>query len=79
MLLYSKSVPSILVHLDDVTYKRLDEIVSSTKRQRAEFLRSAVKEAILKHEYARIREGYTKKPDSGADADHWSTCEEFNP
>jgi len=78
-IVYSeKRMPSILVQLDDATYKRLNEIAPSAKRQRTEFVRSAVKEAIRRHEYARIREAYKKKPDSDAIADDWSTCEEFD-
>ena len=73
-----KRMPSILVQLDDATYKRLNEIAPWAKRQRTEFVRSAVKEAIRRHEYARIREAYNKKPDSDATADDWSTCEEFD-
>jgi hypothetical protein len=44
---------------------------------RTEFIRQAVKEAIRKQEYARIREAYRKRPDSAAGGDDWSNCEKF--
>ena len=70
-------MPSVLIHLDDATIKALNQIAPAARRQRTEFIRRAVKEAIRKHEYARIREGYRKQPDSAAEADDWSDAEEF--
>ena len=70
-------MPSILIHLDDATYRALNQLAPSAKRQRTEFIRRAVKEAIRKREYANIREAYRQKPDSAAEADDWSTREEF--
>jgi len=68
---------SILIQLDDATYKALNQVAPAAKRRRTEFIRQAVKEAIRRHEYARIRESYRKQPDSAADCDDWSNCEEF--
>jgi predicted transcriptional regulator len=70
-------VPVILVDLDDATLRALNQLAPAKKRQRSEFIRQAVKDAILKHEFARMREAYRKQPDSGSDADDWSNCEEF--
>ncbi len=70
-------MPSILIHLDDSTSKALDRIAPAKQRKRAEFIRQAVKTAIRNHEYAQIREAYRRQPDSAADADDWSSCEEF--
>ena len=70
-------MPSILVELDNATFKRLNAVAPAAKRQRSEFVRNAVKEAILKQEFARIREAYERIPDSAAEADDWSNCEEF--
>ena len=67
---------SILLQLDDTTYKALDRIAPAA-RQRTEFVRRAVREAIRRHEYTRIRQAYRKQPDSAADNDDWSNCEEF--
>ena len=71
-------MPSILIQLDDATYRALNEVAPSAKRQRTDFIRRAVKDAIRKHEYARIREAYLKTPDSASEADDWSSCEEFD-
>jgi predicted transcriptional regulator len=71
-------MPSILIQLDDATFRALNQLAPATKRQRTEFVRNAVKDAIRKQEYAAIREAYRKQPDSAADADDWSSCEEFN-
>jgi predicted transcriptional regulator len=70
-------VPSILVELDDATFKRLNEIAPSAKRQRSEFVRSAVKDAIRRREFAQMRAAYLKTPDTETAADDWSGCEEF--
>jgi predicted transcriptional regulator len=68
---------SILIQLDDATLKSLDRIAPAAKRQRAEFIRQAVKEAIRKREYEQIREAYLRQPDSCSDADDWSNAEEW--
>jgi hypothetical protein len=70
-------VPSILIQLDDATYRQLNQVAPSARRQRAEFVRRAVKEALRRHEYAHMREAYRKQPDAAAEADDWSNCEEF--
>ena len=70
-------MPSILIQLDEPTLKALDRVAPAAKRQRAEFVRQAVKTAIRKREYAKIREGYLGRPDSADEADDWSNAEEF--
>jgi predicted transcriptional regulator len=70
-------VPSILITLDNETFRALNQVAPAAKRKRTDFIRQAIKEAIRKQEYARIREAYLKQPDSGAEADNWSNCEEF--
>jgi len=72
-------MPSILIQLDDLTLKSLDKIAPAAKRQRAEFIRQAVKDAIRRHEYKQIREAYLRQPDSAADADDWSSAEDWKP
>jgi len=69
---------SILIQLDDVTLRSLDRIAPAAKRQRAEFIRQAVKDAIRKREYEQIREAYLRQPDSAADADNWANAEEWH-
>jgi len=68
---------SILIQLDDATLKSLDRIAPAAKRQRAEFIRRAVKDAIRKSEYEQIREAYLRQPDSAADADDWANAEDW--
>jgi predicted transcriptional regulator len=75
--LYTHIVPSVLVQLDEATYQALNQIAPSAKRQRTEFIRRAVREAIRRYEFARIRQAYEKQPDSAAEADNWASCEEF--
>jgi predicted transcriptional regulator len=70
-------MPSILIQLDDATFRALNQIVPAAKRKRTEFIRQAVKEAIRRKEYTRIREAYLKQPDSAAGSDDWSNCEKF--
>jgi len=70
-------MPSILIRLDDATYKALNQIAPAVKAKRTEFIRQAVKEAIRKHEYERIRAAYRKQPNFAAGSDDWSNCEKF--
>lgn len=70
-------MPSILVHFDDITYRALNKAAPAAKRMRAEFIRTAVKEAIRKREFARMREAYRGQPDSEDEADDWSNPEEY--
>jgi metal-responsive CopG/Arc/MetJ family transcriptional regulator len=50
-------MPSILVQFDEATLQALDRIAPVAKRERAEFIRQAVKEAIRKQEFAQIAKG----------------------
>lgn len=70
-------MPSILIQLDQATYKALNQIAPAAKRKRTEFVRQAVKEAIRKAEFSRIREAYEEQPDSASEADDWATFESF--
>ena len=72
-------MPSILIQLDEATLNALNRIAPAAKRLRTDFIRQAVKEAIRKREYERIREGYLRQPDSSADADDWSSAGEWKP
>ena len=60
---------------DPANLASIDRI--APERQRAEFIQLAVKEAICRREYDRIREGYLRQPDTPADADSWSSAEEW--
>jgi len=72
-------MPSILIQLDESLLRSLNKIAPATKRQRAEFIRQAVREAIRKREYEAIREAYLRQPDSADDADDWSNADEWKP
>jgi hypothetical protein len=68
---------SVLVQLDDETYRALNKLVPPTQRRRMGFIRKAIKDAIRREECQKIRHAYKVHPDSSADADDWSTAEEF--
>jgi len=72
-------MPSVLVQLDEETYRSLNKVAPPNKRKRTEFIRRAIQEAIHAREFARMREAYRRQPDSATDIDDWSNCEEFNP
>ena len=76
----SSYIPSnalYIVQLDEPLLRSLNKVAPAAKRQRAEFIRMAVKEAIRKREYEAIREAYLRHPDSPDDADDWSNAEEW--
>jgi metal-responsive CopG/Arc/MetJ family transcriptional regulator len=68
---------SLLVQLDEPTYRALNRIAPAAKRQRAEFVRSAIRKAIRETEEQRTRRAYLQQPDSEAEADNWSSAEEW--
>ena len=70
-------MPTIRVQLDPATFRALIHAAGVAQFRPAEFIRQAVKEAIRTHEFACMKQAYLKQPDSGADANHWSNCEEF--
>ena len=63
--------------MHDRTPKVLDRVAPAAKRQRAEFIREAVRKEIREREYAKIRDGYAAQPDSAHEADDWSRAREF--
>ena len=70
-------MPSILIQLDDATYRALNQIPqplngngpsSSVKPSRRQFAGRNT------HVFVKA---YRKQPDSAADSDDWSSCEKF--
>lgn len=72
-------MPSILIQVDEPLLRSLNNVAPAAKRQRAEFIRQAVRDAIRKREYEQIRQAYRLQPDSAEDADDWSNAEEWKP
>jgi metal-responsive CopG/Arc/MetJ family transcriptional regulator len=68
---------SILIQLDEQTLRALDRIAPAAKRQRAEFIRQAIKTALWKAEEERTRRAYLSNPDTETEADDWSNAEKF--
>ena len=64
-------MPKVLVQFEDATLEAIDRIAPAAKRKRAEFIRSAVKDAIFRYEQERMREAYRLQPDSVQRADPW--------
>jgi predicted transcriptional regulator len=72
-------MPSVLVQLDDATYKALNQVVAPANRKRTEFIHAAIKEAIRRRVNANMREAYRSQPVRAAESDSWSNCEKFEP
>lgn len=70
---------SLLVQLDEPTYRALNRIAPAAKRQRAEFVRSAIRKAIRETEEQKTQRAYIEQPDSEAEADDWSSAEKWKP
>ena len=70
---------AFLVQLDEPTYRALNRIAPARKRRRSQFIREAIRRAIREAEYDAIRAAYEAHPDSEAEADDWSTAEEYKP
>lgn len=69
----------LLIQLDEQTLTALNRVAAPGKRQRSEFIRQAIRNAIRKAEYRAMREAYRKQPDTSEPTDDWSTPEEFKP
>ena len=70
-------MPQVLVQFEPATLEAIDRIAPRAKRKRADFIRKAVKDAIFRHEQARMREAYRRKPDSADEADAWELPEDW--
>jgi predicted transcriptional regulator len=68
---------SLLIQLDDATVRALDRISPPRQRQRSEFIRSAIKQAIRRAEFEAMKNAYLRKPDAESEADDWSDAEDF--
>lgn len=68
---------SLLVQLDEPTYRALNRIAPAAKRQQAEFVRSAIRKAIRETEEERTRQAYLHQPDSEAEAGDRLSAEEW--
>jgi gamma-glutamyl:cysteine ligase YbdK (ATP-grasp superfamily) len=68
---------SLLVQLDEPTYRALNRVAPAAKRQHAEFVRSAIRKAIRETEEERTRRAYLEQPDTEAEADDWSSAEKW--
>ena len=66
-----------MVHFDESTLKAIDRVAPAAKRQRADFIRKAVKDALFQRETERMREAYRLQPDSVGDANTWDPPEDW--
>ena len=74
-------MPQVLVHFDEATLHAIDRVAPAAKRQRADFIRRAVKDALFHRETERMREAYHLQPDVPSDAagsaEVWELPEEW--
>jgi len=70
---------ALLVQLDEATYRALDRVAPPANRRRSQFVREAIRRAVREAEFAHMRHAYLAQPDSEAEADDWSTAEEYKP
>ncbi len=68
-------MPQVLVHFDEATLQAIDRVAPAAKRQRADFIRRAVKDALFALETDRMREAYRLQPDTSDGADVWEQPE----
>ncbi|HYA15954.1 MAG TPA: hypothetical protein VEF06_00740 [Bryobacteraceae bacterium] len=69
-------MPQILIQFESSTLEAIDRIAPAAKRQRADFIRKAVKDAIFRHEQKKMREAYRLQPDTGEET-VWDMPEEW--
>lgn len=71
------TVGRLLIRLDDAVFDELARAAAAANASIGEFASAAIRRAIREAEYARMREAYLASPDSEAEADDWSTAEEY--
>lgn len=57
--------------------RAIDRVAPAAKRQRADFIRRAVKDALFLRETERMREAYRLQPDTAQAAEAWELPEEW--
>ncbi|MBM3797357.1 MAG: hypothetical protein FJW31_25670 [Acidobacteria bacterium] len=67
----------MLIHFDEATLQAIDRVAPAAKRQRADFIRRAVKDALFLLENQRMREAYRLQPDVDESAEAWEQPEEW--
>jgi metal-responsive CopG/Arc/MetJ family transcriptional regulator len=68
---------SLLVQLDEPTFRALNRVAPAAERQRAEFVRAAIRKAIREAEEARTRQAYMETPETESTGDDWSNAGEW--
>jgi metal-responsive CopG/Arc/MetJ family transcriptional regulator len=68
---------SLLIQIDAATLRALNRIAPTAQRKRAEFVRAAIRKAILEAEEERTRLAYLEHPDTETAADDWREAEEW--
>lgn len=72
-------MPQILVDLDEATLAALNRVAPAAPRQRAEFIRTAVKAALRELEFERMRIAYRQQPNiAGREAHDWANAERWD-
>jgi predicted transcriptional regulator len=62
---------SLLVQLDDPTYRALEKVAPAAERKRSDFIRRAIRQAILNAEEEHTRQAYVRQPDIFTGEDDW--------
>ena len=62
---------SLLVQLDDPTYRALERVAPSAERKRSDFIRRAIRQAIMDAEEERTRQAYSRQPQEAQGEDDW--------
>lgn len=70
-------MPQVLVQFEQSTLDAIDRIAPAAKRQRSEFIRKAVKDALFRREQEIMRRAYQANPDLVEDAGRWELPEEW--
>jgi Arc/MetJ-type ribon-helix-helix transcriptional regulator len=76
MGLYSSIVKQLIVEIDDATAERLERVAPSRARQRSEFVRAALREALDRALETETAAAYRRQPDS---PEEYFDSEEWEP
>ncbi len=68
-------MPQVLIHFGEATLRAIDWVAPAATRQRADFIRRAVKDALFLRETERMREASRLQPDVAEAAEVWELPE----
>lgn len=70
---------TLVIPVEPELLAAVERVASTDPRARDEFLRAAIRQAVLNAEYAAMERAYRQQPSEDETPDDWSNPEAFQP